>query len=94
MISLISSFRCSKAIRPPKSKQIASWSKKLVRDCRKQLVGLLPLRSHEIEFLTRLNDYGEIAPELLIDDAGKKSIIAAHPALRWKAQNVRVFKKG
>jgi predicted nucleotidyltransferase component of viral defense system len=79
--------------RVPKSKQIGIWTKKLVQDCRKLVSKLLPLQVKEIDFLARLNDLGEIVPELLTDDADMQGIIAVHPALRWKAQNVREYRK-
>jgi hypothetical protein len=58
------------------------------------MAGLLPFKPYEIEFLTFLNDQGEITPELLTKDAGLQEIIQKHPGLLWKAQNVRQFKKG
>lgn len=61
----------------------------LAAECRERLSAVLPLRPAEREFLERLNDQGEIAPELLTADAGLASKIRQHPALRWKAMNVR-----
>ena len=42
-----------------------------------------------MEFLRRLNDNGDIAPELLTGDAGLQETIRLHPGLLWKALNVR-----
>jgi hypothetical protein len=58
------------------------------------MTGLLSFKPHEIEFLTCLNDQGEITPELLTKDAGMQETIRKHPGLLWKAQNVRQHKKG
>jgi hypothetical protein len=40
-------------------------------------------------FLTRLNDGGEIVPELITEEQEERGIIASHPGLLWKAMNVR-----
>lgn len=53
------------------------------------MAAVLPLETHEREFLERLNGAGEIAPELLTGEATMQAIIRAHPGLRWKAQNVK-----
>ena len=50
---------------------------------------VLPLTGEEREFITRLNDDGEIHPELLRVDGAMQELIRAHPALQWKALNVR-----
>jgi hypothetical protein len=67
----------------------AGWTEKLVHECREALSALLPFRSEEQEFLTLLNDQGEIAPDLLTSDDAIKSTIREHPALLWKASNSR-----
>jgi hypothetical protein len=73
----------------PAPSDVAAWSQRLVVECRDLLGALLPLEAHEREFLTRLNDRGEIAPELLTADAVLQAKIAASPALQWKALKVR-----
>jgi predicted nucleotidyltransferase component of viral defense system len=73
----------------PKRDQIAEWTERLVDECRDLLSAVLPMSATEIEFLDRLNDRGEIVPELLTDDSASRSTIRAHPGLRWKALNVR-----
>jgi len=78
-----------RADRVPDRSAIRSWSENLVEECRELLADLLPMRSHEMEFLTRLNDSGEIVPELLTDDMEMQTIIRSHPGLQWKALNVR-----
>jgi len=45
--------------------------------------------SDEMEFLSHLNGQGEIRPELLTADESMQATIRAHPALQWKALNVR-----
>jgi hypothetical protein len=64
----------------------------LVKDCRDFLAGLLPFIEAEMEFLNRLLDKGEIAPELLTADEGLQDRIRRHPLLEWKAVNVREFR--
>jgi hypothetical protein len=78
----------------PKRSQTISWGKRLVQECHELLSGLLPLRKNEMEFLYRLNEHGEIMSELLTQDVDMQEIISEHPALRWKAQNAREFRKG
>ena len=73
----------------PTRENLAEWTDKLVADCRDLLSVVLPFEPNEREFLDRLNDRGEIAPELLTRDADLQEIIRSHPALRWKAINVR-----
>jgi predicted nucleotidyltransferase component of viral defense system len=63
---------------------VAAWAKALVEECRQRLSVVLPLRREEIEFLTLLNDRGEIAPDLLTSDETTKAAIREHPALLWK----------
>jgi hypothetical protein len=76
---------------PPRG-EIAPWSRRLAEESRELLSGLLPLTAPEIEFLDRLNDRGEIAPELLTGDEGLRATIRSHPGLLWKTQNVRSYK--
>jgi hypothetical protein len=73
----------------PARAEVAAWFDKLVAECRERLAIVLPLRAHELEFLERLNGAGEIAPEVLSDDAVMQGIIRDHPGLKWKALNVR-----
>ena len=73
---------------PPRA-QIATWLDKLVAECRERLAIVLPLRSHELEFLEHLNGAGNITPELLTDDPTMQALIRNHPGLKWKAMNVK-----
>jgi predicted nucleotidyltransferase component of viral defense system len=77
----------------PDKKEIKSWCKKLETDCRQLITRLLPLRPDDMEFLTLLNDRGEIAPELLTGDSQMQRIILSHPGLLWKARNVREYRR-
>lgn len=73
----------------PARGNVAEWADHLVAECRERLSVLLPLKETEVEFLRRLNDQGDIAPELLTGDAGLQETIRSHPGLLWKALNVR-----
>lgn len=73
----------------PARADLATWSGHLVAECRDRLGAVLPFRAEEIEFLDRLNDRGEIAPELLTSDTHMQRLLSGHPGLRWKALNVR-----
>jgi hypothetical protein len=69
------------------------FGKGLVEDCRNFLAGLLPFTEAEMEFLNRVLDKGEIAPELLTADENLQDRIRRNPLLEWKALNVREFRK-
>jgi len=73
----------------PSKRDVASWAEKLVAECRERLSLVLPLNDQELEFLRRLNDRGEIAPELLTTDPAMQATVREHPGLKWKAFNVR-----
>lgn len=73
----------------PRPKDVAAWSGKLVTECRELLSAVLPLTKAELEFLERLNTRGEIAPELVTEEAAMRGTLREHPALKWKALNVR-----
>ena len=73
----------------PAPSDLAAWSHQLVVECRDLLGVLLPLAAHELDFLTRLNDGGEVVPDLLTADPAMQAKIAASPALKWKALRVR-----
>lgn len=76
------------ALTPP-SERLAEWTQELIADCRRSLSTILPLADNELQFLERLNDHGEIVPDLLTDDADVQHRIRSHPGLRWKVLNVR-----
>ena len=75
-------------VAPPRA-EIVEWTERLVAECRDLLSAVLPMTATEIEFLDRLNEQGEIVPELLTSDGLLQSTIASHPGLLWKALNVR-----
>lgn len=58
-------------------------------EVRTELVPMLSLDDAESEFLRRLNNEGEIAPELLTTDPAMKATVRGHPGLTWKAMNIR-----
>ncbi len=73
----------------PAKKDVGAWAAKLVQECRDKLSVVLPLTRTEVDFLSRLNDKGEIVADLLTVDPRLQTLIAAHPMLNWKAHNVR-----
>ncbi len=73
----------------PTRSGIVDWARMLVADVRDLMTAVLPLADHERGFIERLNDYGEIVPDLLTTEPSLKAVIREHPALHWKAQNVR-----
>jgi hypothetical protein len=77
-----------RADRAPAKRDVAAWARKLVAECRERLARALPLNDQEMEFLRRLNDEGEIAPELLTTDPAMQVTVREHPALKWKVLNV------
>jgi predicted nucleotidyltransferase component of viral defense system len=72
----------------PARRDLKSWTGDLVAECRHLLGAVLPLEENEIEFLTWLNEGGEIVPDLITDDEEERRIISIHPGLLWKALNV------
>lgn len=73
----------------PRADEVATFCDRLVSECRELLSVVLPLRAEEREFIARLNDRGEIAPELLTADGAMQAALCEHPALRWKSLNVK-----
>jgi len=78
-----------RADRAPPRQDLADWVDMLVNECRNRLSVVLPLTHRELEFLRRLNDEGQISPELLTTDLAMQATVRQHPGLRWKALNVR-----
>lgn len=75
-------------VAPPRDR-IGDWTLRLVEECRSLLSIVLPFTAKEIEFLDRLNERGEIVPELLTGNESLRATIRSHPGLLWKAINVR-----
>jgi predicted nucleotidyltransferase component of viral defense system len=73
----------------PKPADVKSWTKTLVAETRNLLGKLLPLQKNEVEFFDRLNDAGQVVPELLTDDTNLRERIQMNPGLKWKALNVK-----
>lgn len=82
-----------RADQAPERSAVHTWSETLVAECRTLLAGLLPLRAHEVEFLSRLNDHGEIVPELLTEEPPLQAILHSHPGLKWKALSVAQYRR-
>lgn len=77
----------------PLKKDIPLWTEALVSECRDRMCAVLPLEDHEREFLARLNDHGEIVPELLTKNEALQQRIKSQPQLQWKALNVTQHRK-
>lgn len=58
-----------------------AWIEQLVQECRERVGLVLPFKDHEREFLVRVNEQGEISPELLTGDDELASRIRQHPQL-------------
>jgi len=71
---------------------ISTWAENMLEECREALKKLLPLEQNELEFISLLNEKGEIHSELLTDDERLRELIDIQPGLQWKAQNVRESK--
>jgi hypothetical protein len=54
---------------------------------------LLAWTDREREFIDGLCDRGEIAAELIADDASDQAVVREQPLLQWKAQHVREYRK-
>lgn len=76
----------------PGKADLQTWALDLVSECREGMKRFLPLPPEHLEFLNRLNDQGEIVPELVTQDAGMCALLQAHPMMNWKAVNVRQFR--
>jgi len=73
----------------PKDGELKNWSETLLRETRELMTLVLPLNSRELEFIGRLNDAGDIVPEMITDDPRMQATILKHPGLRWKALNAK-----
>lgn len=78
----------------PSPTDLARWTGQLVSESVALLSAVLPLTADELAFLQQLNGSGEIAPELLTEDARLRAILRAHPGLQWKALNVHRRRDG
>ncbi len=69
------------------------YGPKLVSACREALSVVLPLNAAEQAFLDLLLEQGEVAPNLLTTDESLQERIRRQPLLKWKALNVRKYKR-
>lgn len=70
----------------PRFPIVEAWAKKLVEECKSHLSSVLPFKKDEIEFLNRLQNHGEIIPEILSDNVNFCERVKIHPLLHWRAQ--------
>lgn len=74
-------------------KDLKQWGEKLQEDCKQALEFLFPFTDKEKEFIESINLDGEINAHLLTDNRALQEIISSHPALTWKALNVKKHKR-
>lgn len=67
----------------------SAWGERLLSECREALSQIMPLRDSEEAFLSQLLAKGEIQPELFTSDVELGARARRHPALLWKAHNVK-----
>lgn len=73
----------------PNFKKVEKWANTLVDGCKKGLGLVLPFQENEIEFLNRLQQYGEIKAELVSDDGYFCERILQHPLLHWRVKQAK-----
>jgi hypothetical protein len=73
--------------------EIIKYSNKLEAECRKMLTKILPFEDNELAFLNLVLDHGEIDPSLITSDSVLRKKIQDQPMLKWKARNVRQYKR-
>jgi hypothetical protein len=71
-----------------------AWIESVTAECREKLAPLFRLTAGERAFLDGVLDRGEIDVSALEVPENVRASIEASPALRWKAQNVKVWKSG
>lgn len=81
------------SVRPDRD-GVDAWTHDLVKETQAFMKRVLPLKEHEREFIERVGQKGEIAPELLTSDAAMQKLIREHAHLNWKAKNVKEKKTG
>lgn len=70
-------------------KEVEVWANKLIEGCKKGLELVLPFQESEVEFLTRIQQHGELKPELVSDDSFFCERILKHPLLQWRVKQVK-----
>lgn len=78
----------------PETSDLDAWVTELVTRAQVLLATVLPLTESEAGFVGGLNDEGVIRAQLLTEDPAMQALIESHPALLWKAQNVRQYRAG
>lgn len=68
------------------SKSIELWATQLVEECKQKLAAVLPFQENEIEFLDRVQQFGEIQPALISQDNFFCERIFQHPSIIWRAK--------
>ena len=76
----------------PDGGDVERWTSTMIDETRALLSNVLPLTEAEAEFIARLNDEGAIEASMLTSDRGLVARIEKHPALMWKALNVKKHK--
>ncbi len=69
------------------------WAEIISTECKLALNKLLPFRENEMQFLDALLERGHIDAAILTSDQLLCERVHANPALLWKAENVKKFKK-
>jgi predicted nucleotidyltransferase component of viral defense system len=73
---------------------VEAWIEQSVEACRARLAPMFALSPEEAAFLDGVLDRGEIDTSGLAVDPDIQTRIAEMPMLQWKAQNVRLHKRG
>lgn len=68
------------------SQAVSTWANHLTNECRNALEKIVSFQENEIEFLERLQEFGEIRPELLSNDTNFCQRVLEHPLLIWRAK--------
>lgn len=63
---------------------LEQWAKQITADTRRAFQKILPFTNNEKEFLSKLQEQGEINPRLICSDMVICDRISNHPALNWK----------
>ena len=69
--------------------EVTAYKTRLLKECCNAMAIVLPLTGSDLAFLEALAERGGIEPEHLTQDATLSERIRRHPALLWKALNVR-----
>ena len=70
-------------------KAVEIWANNLFDGCKTGLESILPFQEHEIEFLNRLQQYGEIKPDLISNDSYLCERVLQYPLLHWRVKQIK-----